>query len=116
MAAGSEAETILAIGQSLSLAGSFAQVRGRASVGLRKVALNRRMLPYPEARATSRMGRRALVDQFLGEMKAPGLGHRDRACSQMFQEETPKMTGADAKARGQSVHAAVFERALGDQS
>ena len=60
--------------------------------------------------------RRGGIDQLLGEVNPPGLGHRERRRSQVSAEQAAQVPIADTQTRGELLDATAVEGALGDQT
>jgi hypothetical protein len=58
------------------------------------------------------------VDQLFGKEHTSRLRHRNRRCSQMLKEQSPKLALAQAKSFRQRFHACALaiESAIGDKS
>ena len=56
------------------------------------------------------------VDQFLCEMQAARLSHRNRSSAQMFQKQAPQVPRPNSQSLRQNLYSSVFESALADQT
>ena len=84
-------EAVLVLRQRFGFAGQLAEMGGGAAVGFLERSIEAADAAEPGGQRHFPHRQVALVNQFLGELQAPGLRHRDRAGAQMLQEQSPQM-------------------------